>query len=195
MHPPGVAGGAAGEAGAGRGGAIPAEIGMARSGGEGSAGLLPKRGALRAVGGDQLDLQEKRAHPQGPQPGGHAGLRLGGGTEPATGGDRQPEVGWAADPGVGQQGSAGDLPGGERGCAVHPGAHLDAALCGSGGEFGVRQSGGVLRGVAAAHLRGGDRTVVGSAYELAAVGAGPLRYRLEFGRALAAKVGARGDLL
>ena len=99
LHPPRLAGRAAGQAGRSGGGTLYPEGGR--------AGRAP----VRNHRGDQLHLQEKRQGAQGSLPDSPAPSGGGGDPVPPPGGHWQPPLRREAHPGPGLPGSAGDHPG------------------------------------------------------------------------------------
>ena len=159
-----------------------------------AAGLCrePHRGPVHAVGGDLHHLQERRQDPEDTPPGLRPGLRLGG---PAGGRpfpDRQPAFGRAAHPGARLPAPAGDDAGVGAGLVPGAGPRVDPVVRRAGLQVGFRRRGRLLRRPGAAHLRGGDGTLVRPAHELAGVVAGPLPADVQLRRPLAREAGPGG---
>ena len=180
LHPPGLAGGAEGEALPGGGGVLHPEGGH-------------RRPPVCDHRGDQHHLQEGRQGAQGPLPDPPARSGGGGDPVPPAGGHRQPPLRRTAHPGPGLPGSAGDHPGVLPRRGVHPRPHLDAPLLPVRGLLRLRHHRGVLRGSHKPHPRPGDGAVLRPAHEPPLLRPGRVHPGVQLRRPLPLQAGAGGQ--
>ena len=146
---------------------------------------------VHALGRDLHHLQEGRAHAEGPPPHLCAGLRGGRSRGRQARAHRQPGGGRPPHPRPRFARPFGDHPRLERGRLPGSGPYLDSVVRGPRLALRLRFRRRVLRRPRRPHLRPRDRALVGSADELAHLGARPLPAGVQLRRPLAGQARAR----
>jgi len=193
LHTPRVVGRAEGNPGPGGARPVPGPAGAGKTAPPRFPGYLRGHRPVHALGRDLHDLPARGAHQESPPPYLRAELRCRGPDYRGAGDNRQPGVGRQADSRPGFPGSAGHHAVGRSGLLSRPGPRLDPVVRRPRLEIRLRRGPGMLRRPGRAHIRGGNRPVVGSADELGLFVAGRVPPGQQLRCAFAADARPRGD--